>query len=231
MFNFAIMNNLAQVDNYFRVLNDIEKKNCPEHLFYSGDFSLLERGRRVAVVGSREVSNLGERRTRKIVDALVSQDIIVVSGLAKGVDTIAHKRAMELGGETIAVLGTPLEVSYPAVNKKLQSEIALSHLLLSQFPAGQVVHQSNFPLRNRTMALVSDATIIVEATEKSGTRHQGWECLRLGRTLYILENVLQSVSWASAMLEYGAIVLSSSDLSYAIENIPYLTSREELDVF
>src|SRR5690606_12728092 len=91
------------------------------------------------------------------------------------------------------------------------------------------IQKSNFPQRNRTMALISDATFIIEATEKSGTRHQGWEALRLGRTLYVLENVVQSTKWAKEMLQYGAVMLTNKMLQSAIEDIPYSTSKYEYE--
>ena len=79
------------------------------------------------------------------------------------------------------------------------------------------------------MALISDATIIIEASEKSGTKHQGWEALRLGRELFIMENVIKenNISWAKEMLNYGAQVLTNDNYRNLIENIPYLTSKEE----
>ncbi|MFP3594734.1 DNA-processing protein DprA, partial [Chryseobacterium sp. SIMBA_038] len=126
-------------------------------------------------VGSRKVSDLGVRRARKISKFLVENNITVVSGLAEGVDATAHKTAIELGGHTIAVIGTPLDKYFPAANKNLQGIIAKDHLLISQFPVGYPTTNKDFPIRNRTMALISDATIIIEANEKSGTRHQGWE--------------------------------------------------------
>ena len=90
----------------------------------------------------------------------------------------------------------------------------------------------NFPIRNRTMALISDATIIIEAGEKSGTRHQGWEALRLGREVYILENVANdpTITWAKEMMEYGAQSLSRDNIDNVLFDIPFLTSKLE-DVF
>ena len=160
--------------DYYNTLTEIEKKNSPKELFFKGDFSLLEFGRRVSVVGSRNVSEMGIKRTRFISNFLVDSQITVVSGLAEGVDTTAHLSAIERGGKTIAVIGTPLVQCFPVKNKKLQDQIANEHLLVSQFPENYSVTPKNFPIRNRTMALISDATIIIEASEKSGTKHQGW---------------------------------------------------------
>jgi DNA processing protein len=215
--------------DYYNKLTEIEKKNSPKELFFKGDFSLLEYGRRVSVVGSRNVSDMGIKRTRFISNFLVDSQITVVSGLAEGVDTTAHNSAIERGGKTIAVIGTPLGQYFPVKNKKLQDQIAEEYLLISQFPENYSVTPKNFPIRNRTMALISDATIIIEASEKSGTKHQGWEALRLGRELFIMENVIKenNISWAKEMLNYGAQILTNDNYRDFIENIPYLTSKEE----
>lgn len=213
--------------NYFDKLTDIEKKNSPKELFYRGNFSLLELERRVAVVGSRDISDLGIRRARKITKFLVENNFTVVSGLAEGVDTIAHQTAIDNEGQTIAVIGTPLDKYFPASNKNLQEIIARDHLLLSQFSEKYPVTPKNFPIRNRTMALISDATIIIEAGEKSGTKHQGWEALRLGRELFIMENIIteKKISWAQEMLKYGAQVLTNDNYQFLISEIPYLTAK------
>ncbi len=217
---------MDKVQDYLQRLTDIEKKNSPDTFYYRGDFSLLEHGRRVSVVGSRNISDLGIRRTQKISKFLIKNDITVVSGLAEGVDTIAHTSAIESNGKTIAVIGTPTDKYFPAKNKSLQDIIAESHLLISQFPKNYPVTPKNFPMRNRTMALISDATIIIEASEKSGTKHQGWEALRLGRTMFIMENVInENISWAKEMLNYGAQVLTNENYKNLIEDIPYLTAK------
>lgn len=216
------------IEHYIDNLTEIERKYSPKQLFYEGNLSLLEKGRRVSVVGSRKVSENGIIRTSRIVDILLKNDIIVVSGLAQGVDTVAHLRAIEKGGKTIAVIGTPLNQYYPKENKPLQNQIATEHLLISQFPENYPVSPKNFPIRNRTMALISDATIIIEASEKSGTKHQGWEALRLGRSVFILENVIKksNITWAKEMLNYGAEVLTRENVNFLIESIPFLTTRE-----
>lgn len=210
-------------------LNDVEAKNAPKALYAAGDLGLLHRGPRVAVVGSRDASDEGLRRTRALAAALVKRDIVVVSGLAIGIDTAAHRAAIEAGGRTIAVLGTPLNESYPRENEALQAEIIREHLAIAQYPEGYPITPKNFPLRNRTMALLTDATVIVEAGEKSGTLHQGWEALRLGRLLFLMESVAQdeSLSWPAEMINYGAQVLSRGNLENAISEIPAMTLRSD----
>lgn len=122
----------------------------------------------------------------------------------------------------MAVLGTPLDQYYPKENRELQDRIAREHLLVSQFPHRYPVQPKNFPIRNRTMALLTDATVIVEAGEKSGSLHQGWEALRLGRLLFILESVASdpALTWPAEMIGYGAQVLSRTNLDAVIQHLP-----------
>ena len=207
-------------------LSPIERKNAPDVLYSEGDLSLLTEGLRVAIVGSRKASEDGIKRARAVTRALVEQGIIVVSGLAEGIDTVAHKTAIEAGGRTIAVLGTPLSKAYPAKNAALLQEIKRHHLAISQFPDGYPAKAENFPQRNRTMALISDATIVIEAGEKSGTRHQGWEAIRLGRHVYLLENVASNpnLTWPKELLAYGAQILRRQDLPDVLFDIPSFTA-------
>lgn len=193
-------------------LNAVEQKLAPEVLWIAGDMSLMEHHPRVAVVGTRRPSPDGQRRARRLVHMLVDQGAIVVSGLAEGIDTIAHTRAIARGGRTIAVLGTPLDDVFPRSNAGLQAQIAKDHLLVSEFAPGSPVSRGSFPRRNRTMALISDVSVIVEAGESSGTVSQGWEALRLGRPLFLLKSLVDSgLAWPREMLNYGALVLSRPD--------------------
>lgn len=211
-------------------LNDIERKFAPKLLYVSGDLSLLEGPPRIAVIGTRNPTPEGENRARRFVRELVKNGIIIVSGLAEGIDSVAHRTAIDNKGRTIAVLGTPLNEFFPRKNKDLQLEIMNSHLAISQFPEGYPVQQKNFPIRNRTMALISDASVIVEAGETSGTKSQGWETLRLGKPLFIMKSVCEnkSLSWPKQMLEYGANILSESGV--VLEIFPQSEMNRNLNV-
>lgn len=203
-------------------LNEVEAKFAPRELFLLGDQALLRRAPRVSVVGSRRASEEGLRRARVLASALSHHGIIVVSGLAAGIDRAAHEAAMDASGHTIAVLGTPLDSYYPKENRDLQERMGREQLLVSQFPSGYPTTPKNFPIRNRAMALLTDATVIVEAGEKSGTVHQGWEALRLGRLLFLLESVAndRALTWPAEMIRYGAQVLSRDNLDVVLENLP-----------
>ncbi len=211
-------------------LNEVERKNAPRDLYVAGDADLLRRGRRVSVVGSRKVSAAGRARTQVLVKELVTAGVIVLSGLADGVDTVAHETTIAAGGRTVSVLGTPLDEFFPATNRALQQRLMKEHLVVSQFAPGTPVQRKNFPMRNRTMALLSDATVIVEAGDKSGTLHQGWEALRLGRLLFIMESVTadKSLSWPAEMIGYGAQILSRDNLDLFLEGIPERSHAERI---
>lgn len=172
-------------------------------IFFAGDITLLKRPC-VSVVGTRDVSEDGYRRAVRLGRELSRFNIVVTSGLARGVDTAAHTSAMEFGGRTVAVIGTPLDKAYPAENSALQEEIYNNHLLISPFQTGQRVFRTNFPARNRVMAALSDATVIVEASDTSGTIHQAAECLRIGRWLFILRHVAedQNITWPKKFLSH-----------------------------
>lgn len=203
-------------------LNEVERKYAPGRLYAAGDLALLAAAPRVAIVGTRRASAAGLVDARRLARFLVSQGVVVVSGVALGIDTAAHEEALAAGGRTMAVLGTPLVRAYPERNRSLQERLMREHLVLSQFAAGAKVGKGNFPMRNRTMALVSHATIIVEARDGGGALHQGWEALRLGRPLFILERAARSrdLAWPAKMREYGAMVLSLARLEEVLEVLP-----------
>lgn len=204
-------------------LNEFELKNAPARLWIAGDTDLLKREPRVSIVGSRTASHLGISRARRLARILAEHSVPVVSGLARGIDTSAHRSTIEAGGKTIAVLGTPLNRTYPAENADLQREIMENHLAISQFPVGAITQRSSFPIRNRTMALISRASVIVEAGETSGSLSQGWEALRLGRLLFIMESIFKApgLTWPKKMEHYGAEILREpEDLLEALSEVP-----------
>lgn len=176
-----------------------DKADVP--IYIAGDTSLL-RAKCVSIVGTREVTEAGWERANRLARELAEAGVVVVSGLAKGVDTAALTGAMRHGGQTAAVIGTPLANAYPAENAGLQEEIWRHHLLISPFAPGEKVFRSNFPKRNRVMAAVSDATVIVEASDTSGTLHQAAECQKLGRWLFIMRSVVENpaLTWPKSFL-------------------------------
>lgn len=201
-------------------LNRFESRNAPRALYLAGDATLLQDGRRISVVGSRRASVEDLALARSVTEYLVQAGISVVSGLADGIDTVAHKTAIELRGKTVAVLGTPLSRAYPASNAPLQHTIATEHLVVSQFPESSSVQRRNFAMRNRTMAILSDATVIVAASPTSGTKHQGWEAINLERPLAILEPLASSgIDWVEDQIRYGAEPLRLEDVAKWCESV------------
>nr|WP_292583972.1 DNA-processing protein DprA [Mesorhizobium sp.] len=188
-------------------------------VFYAGDLSLLQR-KCVSVIGARDVSENGAARARRVARGLVDAGVVVTSGLAKGVDVAAHTGALEEGGSTIAVIGTPLDKAYPVDHADIQTEIYAHHLLISQFRPGARTFPSDFPKRNRLMAALTDASVIVEASDSSGTLHQAAECVRLGRWLFIMKAVADNrdLEWPSKFLKSPkvAVLTSVQDILDAI---------------
>jgi len=164
---------------------------------------------RVSIIGTRQPSEEGLSAAEEVTKILIKNNVVIVSGLAKGIDTVGHTTAIKNGGKTIAVIGTPLNKTYPKENTELQKEIMENHLVISQFEIGHPTGKKDFVMRNRTMALISDASVIVEAGEGSGTFYQGWETLRLGRPLFICKSVVHNpkLEWPKKMIKYGAIEL------------------------
>ena len=170
-------------------------------VFWAGNLELLKQPS-VSVIGAREASPEGRSRATRIARELAKAGANIVSGLAAGIDTAAHLGAMSVGGPTAAVIGTPIDKVYPSENASLQEEIAAQYLLISQFPQGTKTYPSDFPKRNRLMAALTDASIIVEASDTSGTLHQAKECVRLGRWLFIMRSVVEDtrLSWPERFL-------------------------------
>jgi DNA processing protein len=191
-----------------------------ELLYYRGWWDLVE-SRSVAVVGTRTPTPDGIARTRGLVTKLVRDDLTVVSGLAAGIDTVAHETAIAEGGRTIAVIGTPLSHIYPKENTELQRKIANEYLLISQVPVRRYERQDYrrnrlfFLERNITMSALTEATIIVEAGETSGTLTQARAALHQGRALFILDNCFRNgLTWPRKFAEKGAIrVVDFDDIS------------------
>ncbi|CAN7177672.1 DNA-processing protein DprA [Variovorax paradoxus] len=210
---------LHRAGDYPDVLADAE--HPLEMLYYQGDWDLAYSPKRIAIVGTRRPSSEAIRTTRGLVKDLVADGFVIVSGLAAGIDTAAHEAAIEFGGRTIAVIGTPLSKTYPPENAHLQRKIATEHLLISQIPVLRYEAQDYrlnrffFPERNITMSALTQGTLIVEAGETSGTLIQARAAFAQGRKLLILDkNFHSGLTWphrfetmgATRVRHYGDIV-------------------------
>lgn len=195
-----------------------DAKEPVELLYYQGAWEYADTPS-VAIVGTRNPSDDGVLRARRLARILVERDITVVSGLASGIDTAAHMAAIEAKGRTIAVIGTPIGTVYPRENSRLQAYIAAHHLLVSQVPIVRYERQAPqqnrffFPERNKTMSALTVATIIVEAGETSGTLTQARAAIHQGRKLLILDSLFNrpDLTWPHRFLERGAVRVRDAD--------------------
>lgn len=199
-----------------------EKLRDAEHpaelLYFQGNWDLTST-RCVAIVGTRNPSKEGKHRAAKLARSFVREGFTVVSGLAQGIDTVAHTTAIDAGGHTIAVLGTPITNYYPAENKALQQRIADDYLAISQVPivrySRQTFHGNRFffPERNVTMSALTEATVIVEAGETSGTLIQARHAIHQRRKLFILDSCFRDpkLTWPAKYVERGAIRVTDFD--------------------
>ena len=189
-----------------RGLSGAERGYAPRELYVEGALKIPLGGPRVAVVGTRRPSPAGLGAARLIAGRLAERGAIIVSGLARG-------------GRTIAVLGTPLDRFYPPENRELQLKIMRKHLAVSQFPPGHATRPRDFLARDRTIALIADAVVTVEAGPAGGTAFMGWAALRLGRPLWIWRGAFDdpALTWPREMERYGARRLDEGSVDSIIE--------------
>ena len=176
--------------NYFTIEDDIypqclkEISNPPLKLYYKGNLDLLKEERLIAVVGTRNPSSYGKLCCEYMVKKMTNANITVVSGFAKGIDSIAHKTSLLAGGKTIAVIASGLDIVYPASNLSLYREIEEKGLILSEYEAGVKPFKFNFPQRNRIIAGLSKGTIVVESKDRGGSLITADLALEFNRDVY-----------------------------------------------
>ena len=168
--------------------------------------------RAVAVVGSREMSSRGRSLTEAFVKELVKNKTTIVSGLARGIDTVAHQTALKYGGRTIAVIGTGIDIVYPPENKSLAEEISKNGAVVSGFPNGTPPDGANFLARNQLIVKLSQAVLVIEGKRRSGTistanhaANEGVEVFAVAGSEacdYLIENGATAVQSASEIVDY-----------------------------
>ncbi len=217
------------INGDFQYPKSLRRAKHPIELFYfRGNLDLLNE-KSISIVGAREASIEGKMRADRLSKELGESGYIVVSGLAKGIDTAALTSAIKNDFKTIAVIGTPIDKYYPKENINLQDLIAKEHLLISQVPFYRYEHEPfsfhkhYFPRRNATMAAISEATVIVEASDSSGTLTQARACIQQGKKLFILDSCFknQNITWPTYYQKLGAIRVTSTEeiLSHLSSNI------------
>lgn len=199
----------------FSILDDCypwdlsEIYDAPVLLFYKGNLDLLKFPK-VAVVGSRACSKQGAKSVEKVIQGL-ENELVIVSGLAKGIDTEAHMAALQNGGKTIAVIGTGLDVFYPKANKRLQDYIGNEHLLLSEYGSGEQPLKFHFPARNRIIAGLCRGVIVAEAKMRSGSLITCERAMEEGRDVFAIPgSILDGLSdGCHHLIQEGAKLVTS----------------------
>lgn len=181
-------------DNYPRTLRLIF--NLPPFLFVKGQ--LLEQDlRSVAVVGTRKPTNLGLQRAARMATLLTEAGVTVVSGLARGIDTAAHRATLDRAGRTIAVIGTGITRCYPKENIALAEQIAKAGAVVSQFWPSAPPASWSFPRRNITMSGIAQGTLVIEANATSGAKLQARLALQHGKKVFLLRSLVDTHEWAA----------------------------------
>jgi len=207
------------MDEEFLVLTPLDKTyperlrkipDPPRTLYIKGsDFSLFGRPS-IAVIGSRKNTDYGRIVTQRLVRQLVENGFVIISGMARGIDTIAHEAALESGGKTIAVLGSGIDVIYPRENGELYQ---LIHLVVSEFPPGTKPLKENFPQRNRLVAGLSNGVLVIEAAKRSGTLITARQAAEQGKEVFAVPGPITSpLSEGTAwLIKQGAKLVYSLD--------------------
>lgn len=189
----------------------------PDPLFMIGDLSVLSRPL-VSIVGTREPTPYGVRTARAISAALAKAGVSVVSGMARGIDAVAHRACLENGVPTIAVLGTGIDVPYPAGHRELHRVIGETGLVVSENGPGLTAHKGAFPRRNRIIAALSPVTIVVEAGHKSGALNTASQALELGRTVAAVPGPIDSAQseGTNQLIRDGSAVIATIEDALAL---------------
>jgi DNA processing protein len=198
----------------------LELHDPPPALFCVGNVELLSAPS-AAIVGTRRATPYGERVTRELAGSLARAGVVVVSGLARGVDVTAHRATLDAGGLTVAVLGTGVDIAYPRAHRALQAEIAERGLVLSEESPGSRANGSSFPKRNRIIAAMTKATIVVEAPLRSGALITAEHATDLHRTVAAVPGPVDAPQSAGSnlLLRDGANVIASVADAFTIMGV------------
>lgn len=193
----------------------------PDPLYLLGHMSVLERPC-VSIVGTRDPTPYGIKTARSIATAFARAGVCIVSGMARGIDAVAHRSALEQGSPTVAVLGTGIDVPYPVGHAELHRVIAEKGLVLSESGPGARAHQGAFPKRNRIIAALSPVTIVVEGGHKSGALNTASQALELGRTVAAVPGPIDSPQseGTNQLIRDGAAVIATIDDALALVGGP-----------
>lgn len=184
--------------------------NLPPFLFVLGELKPADI-RSVAVVGTRDASELGVKQASKMARHLAARDVTVVSGMAAGIDTAAHEACLDAGGRTLAVMGTGILGCFPKVNLGLKERIAARGAVVSQFWPNQHGSRHTFPMRNVVTSGISQATVVIEASKTSGARMQARLAHEHGKMVFVIDSLTKE-DWArEAVAARRAVAVSDVD--------------------
>lgn len=217
--------------NYPIILKNIHLP--PPALYYIGDLQSALSKNCISIVGSRKASYYGLKMSKKFGFELAKANITIVSGLARGIDTMAHMGAINANGMTIAVLGNGIDIIYPKENNNLYKDITEQGVIISEFPPGTPPLSYNFPQRNRIISGLSMGTVIIEASKKSGSLITAKYALEQGREVYALPgNISNGNSMGSnGLIREGAkIILETKDILEDIYPMFSTENKEEIKV-
>jgi DNA processing protein len=215
-------------DDYPELLRHLP--DPPLALFTRGNRALLKKTA-VAMVGSRHASPYGLNAARHLAGQLSSAGIVVVSGLARGIDAASHEAALDAGGDTIAVLGTGIDVVYPRSHKKLFRAIEERGLIVTEFSPGMPPVSANFPIRNRIISGLAMATVIVEATGRSGSLITARTAAEQGRNVCAVPGTIfaAGAEGTNRLIQYGAkLVHDVDDILEELPGQPRLARMQEI---
>lgn len=186
--------------------------NCPPFvLYYYGSLSLLDKDC-IAVIGKRDCSEYGVQATRVLVKELVKNDIVIVSGMAKGIDGVSHRTAIRSKGHTVAVLGSGIDYPYPPMNEDLYY-VLKNELVLSEYPGSTPPRKDHFPKRNRIIAGLSQKLLVTEADLKSGTMITVGFALEQGEDVFAVPGRVYDSKGCNALIQQGAkLVINVEDI-------------------
>ena len=211
----------------------LEIPDAPPVLYYQGQVDCSENQGiqpAVAIVGTRKPSDYGRRWARRLSATLAQSGVTVVSGLADGIDTEAHQSCLDAGGRTIAVVGTGLDIVYPAFNQNLAKQIARQGLLLSEHPVGTPPDRGHFPRRNRIIAGLCRATLVIEAPQKSGSLITARLANEYGREVYALPGTLdnhRAIGCLNLISQGAQVILGETELLKMLGTLPPLLNPQD----
>ncbi|WAM32090.1 DNA-processing protein DprA [Caldicellulosiruptor naganoensis] len=227
---FCIKNsiNIILEDDEFYPAEFKDFDHSPVILFAKGNLNVLKTQNKISMVGTREPTYYGKRVARELASLVAQQNIVVVSGMARGIDTFCHMGALE-NGTTIAVLGCGVDVVYPKENYKLYNQIVEKGCVISEFLPKTLPDRMNFPQRNRIVAMLSPCLVVIEAAEKSGTFSTVDFALEMGKEVFAVPGNIfsQKSSGTNRLIKEGArIVCSYQDFLEDLKEIYNLFPKQ-----